>query len=112
MSGFSFCIRPFFHKRQILPILALGRRVFSQLYILPIIRSWIGLPEKSKKDTSEAGAQYRYMHKDLSKQNELHCCSPNVMWIGKLLCPTRHNSILSRRISICCSLDIDINSCT
>ena len=49
IPGFSFCIRPKFHKRHFLPIFALGRVRIELLYIKPLIRSWIGIVEKNKK---------------------------------------------------------------
>lgn len=45
ISGFSFCIRSFFHKRHFLPILALARVGLEPLYIMLIICISIGLPE-------------------------------------------------------------------
>ena len=49
IPGFSFCIRTKFHKRHFLPIFALGTVSLKALYIMVLIRSWIGIVEKNKK---------------------------------------------------------------
>ena len=49
IPGFSFCIRPKFHKRHFLPIFALGTVGRRSLYIMVLIRSRIGIAEKNKK---------------------------------------------------------------
>ena len=47
--GFSFCIRPKFHKWRDLPDFALEGVSWRSLYIQPLRRSWIGIVEKNKK---------------------------------------------------------------
>ena len=49
IPGFSFCIRPKFHKRHFLPDFALARVGLKSLYIMVLIRSRIGIAEKNKK---------------------------------------------------------------
>ena len=58
IPGFSFCIRPKFHKRHFLPIFALGRVSLKALYIMVLIRSRIGIAEKNKKEPSKRLRDY------------------------------------------------------
>lgn len=58
MTGFSFCIRPKFHKRHFLPIFALGRVSLKALYIMVLIRSRIGIAEKNKKEPHNATPRF------------------------------------------------------
>ena len=50
MKRFSFCIRPKFHKRHFLPIFALARVGLKSLYIMVLIRSWIGIVAENRKE--------------------------------------------------------------
>lgn len=50
MTGFSFCIRPKFHKCIFLPIFALGRVRIELLYIMVLIRRVIGIVAENRKE--------------------------------------------------------------
>ena len=54
MTGFSFCIRPKFHKCIFLPIFDLARVGLKSLYIMVLIRRAIGIAEKNKKEPHNA----------------------------------------------------------
>lgn len=58
IPGFSFCIRPKFHKRHFLLIFALGRVSLKALYIMVLIRSRIGIAEKNKKEPHNATPRF------------------------------------------------------
>lgn len=58
IPGFSFCIRPKFHKRVFLPIFALAGVRFRALYIMVLIRSRIGIAEKNKKEPHNATPRF------------------------------------------------------
>ena len=60
MTGFSFCIRPKFHKRHFLSIFALGRVSLKALYIMVLIRSRIGIVAESKKEPRLRLRDYMY----------------------------------------------------
>ena len=50
MKGFSFCIRPKFHKRHFLPIFTLGTVGRRSLYIMVLIRRAIGIVAENRKE--------------------------------------------------------------
>ena len=58
IPGFSFCIRPKFHKRHFLPDFALARVGLKSLYIMVLIRSRIGIAEKNKKEPHNATPRF------------------------------------------------------
>ena len=58
IPGFSFCIRPKFHKRHFLPIFALERVRIELLYIKPLIRRAIGIVAENRKEPHNATPRF------------------------------------------------------